>query len=125
VKRLAAACTLMAGTWLAYAGAADITERQAPTRGGAPEKVARVLVAGSGGERVKAAVYDPAGKQAGMADNICLAHRFFVHRDDTSRGEVWALQTMRSSNYYLEDYSVDLVGIPPILSTTVEGLLTP
>jgi hypothetical protein len=84
-----------------------------------------VLVAGSGGERVKATLYDPAGRVADAADDICLAHRFFIHRDEASRGEVWMLRTERPSNYSLEDYEVDLFGIPPILSTTLDGLLAP
>jgi hypothetical protein len=35
------------------------------------------------------------------------------------------LRTERPSNYSLEDYEVDLFGIPPILSTTLDGLLAP
>ncbi len=84
-----------------------------------------VLVAGSGGERVKATIYNPAGEVAGTADDICLAHRFFIHRDDASRGEIWLLRTEPPSHYYFEDYTVDLLGIPPILSTTIDGLLAP
>lgn len=41
---------------------------------------------------------------------------------DASRGEIWMLQTSMPGQYGIEDYEIDLFGVPPILSTTREGL---
>jgi hypothetical protein len=81
-----------------------------------------VLAAGSGAERVKATLYNAQSEVVEVADNVSLAKRMFVTRDDASRGEVWMLQTSMPGHYGIEDYEIDLFGVPPILSTTREGL---
>lgn len=84
-----------------------------------------IQAAGSGGERVKVGLYDADGKLVEEQDNICLIHRFVVSRKDASKGDIWMLKTGKASDYDLEDYFIDLFGVPPVLSTERGDLLMP
>ena len=84
-----------------------------------------VLASGEGGERVKASLYDASDKLVKTQDDINLDYKFIVSRPDASQTEIWRLKTGRPSHYYFEDYSIDLLGVPPILSRKKECLLEP
>lgn len=82
-------------------------------------------VAGDGAERVKASVYDAAGELFETQDQINIAHKFIVSRKDTSKGEIWSIKTGKATDFTLEDFRIDLIGIPPIMSTEKGSLLAP
>lgn len=84
-----------------------------------------VRVAGEGGERVKASLFGPDGALVQTADNISTPHKLIVTRDGQARGEVWKLKTERPSSGPMEDYYIDLIGVPPILATDKASLLAP
>ncbi len=85
-----------------------------------------VKVAGeNAGERVKAALYDPAGKLVEEMGDISQAHQFVAAPRDASAGEIWSLQLDRPGSGVLEDFHVRLQGVPPLLSHNPESLLKP
>ena len=84
-----------------------------------------IRVSGGGeGEGVKAAVYDAAGQKVGEQDNI-EGHQFLLQRPSAAETEIWRLQLAKPSQGVLEDYYVQLQGIPPILATYPEALPRP
>ncbi|MCX7824394.1 MAG: right-handed parallel beta-helix repeat-containing protein [Verrucomicrobiae bacterium] len=76
-------------------------------------------------ERVKAALCDSAGNKIEEKDNIAQAHQFVANPQDTSQGEIWSLRLDRPSTGVLEDFHVQLQGVPPVLSCSREALLKP
>jgi hypothetical protein len=85
-----------------------------------------IKVSGEGSaESVKAALFDPAGNAVEEKDNISQAHQFVGVPKDAAHGEIWSLQLDKPSTGVLEDCYVQLQGIPPLLSSTREGLLKP
>jgi hypothetical protein len=84
-----------------------------------------VQAAGSGGERVKIAICNPAGEVVDGQSDVSIANRFVITRSDPEAGEIWSIKAEKSPGYYLEDYSLDLYGVPPILATAREALLMP
>ncbi|MDD4870510.1 MAG: right-handed parallel beta-helix repeat-containing protein [Kiritimatiellae bacterium] len=85
-----------------------------------------VKVAGdSPGELVKAMLVNPDGSVVEEKDNIGTAHRFHVTRSDTSKGASWSIRFAKPSQAVLEDFYVNLRGIPPVLAGTRETLLIP
>jgi len=90
-------------------------------------------VAGSSvGERVKAALCNASGKVIEEADNITRPHVFAVEIEERAGntqhvppGEVWSLRIARPTEGVLEDYYVQLLGVPPLLSCSREALLKP
>lgn len=76
-------------------------------------------------ECVKAALIDPAGNQVEEKDNISQAHQFVAKPTNTTRGEIWSLRLAKPSTGTLEDFHVQLQGIPPLFSHTRESLLQP
>jgi len=82
-------------------------------------------VSGQGNERVKATLYDASGAEVETRDQISVAHAFVVRRDDATAGEIWRLHLERPSEFGLEDYAVDLFGVPPILASDKASLLMP
>jgi hypothetical protein len=76
------------------------------------------------GEGVKATLYDAAGKPVGEKDDVAQAQQFEITRAKATAGEIWSLKTERASHIYLEDYYIDLRGIPPLLSPSREAVLT-
>jgi hypothetical protein len=79
----------------------------------------------SSSEAVKATLLDPAGQPVEVKDNISQWHQFVALPKNTTQGEIWSLQFEKPSSGALEDFYVDLQGIPPLLSPTREGLLKP
>ena len=58
-------------------------------------------------------------------DNIGQAHQFLAAPKGSPQGEIWSLRFDKPSAGVLEDFYVQLQGIPPLLSPTREGLLRP
>jgi hypothetical protein len=77
------------------------------------------------GERLKAALHDSSGTLVEEKDNIAQPHVFVVKRDDVSEGEIWSLRVSKPSEGVLEDYYVELLGVPPLVSYSREALLRP
>ncbi len=85
-----------------------------------------VRVAGQGtGEGIRATLLDPRGGVFGQVDNQFETHQFEVGLDPPSAGEVWALQLERPSQMTWDDHSVDLRGVPPLLSAAGATPLAP
>ena len=81
---------------------------------------------GAGAERVKVSVYDPKGKLVETQDKIgSMAHKFVVNRKDASKEAIWSFKTEQATGFSLEDFHIDLVGIPPILALEKGSLLVP
>lgn len=77
----------------------------------------------SAAEAVKATLFDAAGRQVDQKDDITGVRQFEVTLPEPSRGETWSLETTRPAHGSLEDYFLDLVGIPPLLAPTAETVL--
>jgi hypothetical protein len=92
-----------------------------------------VRVTGSSvGERVKAALRNASGDVLEEADNITRPHLFTVEREHRLRepkdgpgGEIWSLRISRPTEGVLEDYYVQLLGVPPLMACTRDALLKP
>lgn len=92
-----------------------------------PKGVAEFAVkvsGGSPGESVKASLCGPSGQVVEMKDNI-ESHQFLVAGAAESAGSVWSLRLERPSEGVLEDYYVLLQGIPPVMASDRDALLTP
>lgn len=76
-------------------------------------------------ERVMAALYDAEGKLVEEKDDLAQAHQFVGTRADASKGEIWSLRLSKPSHGVLEDFSVRMQGIPPVLSGSRDALLKP
>ncbi|MBU4460908.1 MAG: right-handed parallel beta-helix repeat-containing protein [Verrucomicrobia bacterium] len=74
-----------------------------------------VRVTGSGGEGVKAAILDPSGRIVQTQDDISRPAVLRVERSASPNDEVWRLRLERPSTLRLEDYSLQILGIPPLL----------
>lgn len=74
-----------------------------------------VRVVGSGGEGVKASILDPSGRVVQTQDDISRPAVLRVERSATPNDEVWRLRLERPSTLSLEDYSLQILGIPPVL----------
>jgi hypothetical protein len=77
------------------------------------------------GERAKAALVDPAGKVVEERDAIALPHVFVGRRADASKEEVWSLRVGKPSVGVLEDFYIDVLGVPPLLAGSRGALLRP
>ena len=85
-----------------------------------------IKVFGQGqGEAIKATLYDPQGNAVQEKDNIVQAHLFDVTLKEASKGEAWSIEFARPSGTTMEDFSVDILGIPPLLAPSPEALLRP
>lgn len=80
---------------------------------------------GNEAERVKVVVQDEHGKVLGERDNIAQAYQFVISREGFARDEVFTLRFHRPSIGVLEDFYVQLQGIPPLLSVARGALLRP
>lgn len=75
-----------------------------------------VRMVGSGdGEGVKASIVDPSGCAVQTQDNIARPHVFLAVPPVGTEDARWRLRVERPSKLALEDYSVQLFGIPPVL----------
>ena len=84
-----------------------------------------VQAAGQGGERVKVSVYSALGILVEQKDQISVVHKFFGQRKDASKGELWRIRVDRPTGFTLEDFSLELFGVPSILARDKDSLLKP
>lgn len=77
------------------------------------------------GEGVKAALIDPAGQTVQEKDNITRTDMLSVELPEGSPGEIWALKLDRPSGVAMEDYHVDLLGVPGLLAPSKAAVLQP
>ena len=84
-----------------------------------------VVRGGDPGEMVKAGVYDPAGKLVAEEDSIAGRHQFVVSPAAEARGKVWSVRLDRPTQGAMEDFSVELQGVPPFLAGSPEAVLAP
>ena len=88
-------------------------------------------VSGGGGtEQVKAAIINAKGETIEEVDNISQAHQFVVSaiaqsNDKSEPGQIWSIRLNRPSTGVMEDFQVQLQGIPAVLAHTREDLLKP
>ena len=76
-------------------------------------------------ERIKAALRDPAGHTVEEKDSIAEAHQFIARPKSESAGEIWSLRLDKPAIGIVEDFHVQLQGVPPVFSHTRESLLKP
>lgn len=85
-----------------------------------------VKVTGGGiGEAVRVSLLGPDGRTVEERDNILKPHLFVAKPLDPARGEVWSLRFAKPSEGVLEDFFVDLLGVPPLLAGSPGSLLKP
>jgi len=77
------------------------------------------------GERIKAALRDPTGNTVEEKDSIAEAHQFLARPKSDSAGEIWSLRLDKPTVGVVEDFHVQLQGVPPVLSHIRESLLKP
>jgi hypothetical protein len=77
------------------------------------------------GERIKAALRDPDGRTVEEKDSIAEAHQFVAKPKSDSVGEIWSLRLDKPTVGVVEDFHVQLQGVPPVFSHTKESLLKP
>lgn len=76
-------------------------------------------------ERVKATLRDPTGKTVAEADSIFEARQFVAAPVNPAQGEIWSLRLDKPATGILEDFFVQLQGVPPVLAHAPEALLKP
>ena len=76
-----------------------------------------------GGESLKATLCDPAGKVVESADNILRASQFTQELPEPSPGGIWSLLIELPSAGIMEDYRVDMFGVPPLLAGSEGAVL--
>jgi hypothetical protein len=84
-----------------------------------------LALGGDPGEGAKAGVYDASGALVQEADNILRRQQFVITRPARAPGEIWSVRVERASQLFLEDFSLQLQGIPPFLSGSPEAVLAP
>ncbi|NOX55712.1 MAG: hypothetical protein GXP27_14980 [Planctomycetes bacterium] len=84
-----------------------------------------VRIFGEGREAVGAAVFDPEGNQVWSRPAITSPEQFVGRPTKTQQGQVWRLQLRRPTTGPMEDFYVQLQGIPPLLSSNPKTLLKP
>jgi hypothetical protein len=77
------------------------------------------------GEGVKATLLDPSGNVVEEVDDLVEVHQFTVTLPQESAGEAWSLRIAKPSTLALEDYYIELRGIPGLFAPTKEALLRP
>ncbi|MBM3474736.1 MAG: right-handed parallel beta-helix repeat-containing protein [Armatimonadetes bacterium] len=77
------------------------------------------------GEGVHATLYDSQDQLVGDQDDITQPHQFVVERGATAEGEVWRLHLAKPSGMAMEDFHVQLQGLPPVIAPTKASLLIP
>lgn len=83
-----------------------------------------VKVTGDVSELVKVVISDEAGRIIAERDKI-RCEQFVVKRENVKREEIFVIRFERPSVGVLEDFYVQLQGIPPLLAPVKEALLKP
>lgn len=84
-----------------------------------------VKIFGEGGERVNAAVFDPAGEQVWAKENIDIPQMYEGKPRSAGKDEVWRVRIGRPTDGTFEDNYIDLRGVPNVLAYAPEALLRP
>jgi hypothetical protein len=74
---------------------------------------------------VHATLHDAQDQLVGDQDDITQPHQFVVERKATAEGEVWRLHLAKPSGMVMEDFHVQLQGLPPVLAPAKASLLIP
>jgi hypothetical protein len=82
------------------------------------------VMGGDGTELVKVTVRDGVGRVVAERDNIALG-QFAITRENEESDEIFSVKFERPSIGVLEDFFVQLQGIPPLLAPVREALLKP
>ena len=82
------------------------------------------VMGGDGTELVKVTVRDGVGRVLAERDNIALG-QFAITRENEESDEIFSVKFERPSIGVLEDFFVQLQGIPPLLAPVREALLKP
>jgi hypothetical protein len=82
------------------------------------------VMGGDGTELVKVTVRDGVGQVVAERDNIAL-WQFAITRENEESDEIFSVKFERPSIGVLEDFFVQLQGIPPLLAPVREALLKP
>jgi hypothetical protein len=82
------------------------------------------VMGGDGTELVKVTVRDGVGQIVAERDNIALG-QFAITRENEESDEIFSIKFERPSIGILEDFFVQLQGIPPLLAPVREALLKP
>jgi len=82
------------------------------------------VMGGDGTELVKVTVRDGVGRVVAERDNIAL-WQFAITRENEESDEIFSVKFERPSIGILEDFFVQLQGIPPLLAPVKEALLKP
>jgi hypothetical protein len=82
------------------------------------------VMGGDGTELVKVTVRDGVGQVVAERDNIALG-QFTITRENEESDEIFSVKFERPSIGILEDFFVQLQGIPPLLAPVREALLKP
>ncbi len=77
------------------------------------------------GERVQATLFDPQNRLVQHQDNIAEAMQMLRELPAPSEGGAWRLKLERPTQNIMEDYFVELQGLPPWLASSPEALLRP
>ncbi len=91
---------------------------------GTTEFGAKVFGQGSG-EAVDAAIFDPSGKQVWNYANITTPEQYVANPTPAQTGKAWQIRFTKPKNVTMEDFSLQLQGIPPLLSGAADALLKP
>ncbi len=83
-----------------------------------------VKIYGEGQEAVGLEIIDPAGETAWKNPTVTEPEQF-VGSPQSKVGEVWTLKLSRPATGPMEDYYIELQGIPPFLATDPSSLLVP
>ncbi|WP_442506468.1 right-handed parallel beta-helix repeat-containing protein [Novipirellula sp. SH528] len=84
-----------------------------------------VKIYGAGGERVNAAVFDPAGTQVWVKQNIDIPTLYEGKPRTAGKDEVWRVRIGKPTDGAFEDNYIELRGVPNVLAYTPEALLKP
>ena len=76
-------------------------------------------------EGVKITLIDASGNEVETKDNITQPYIFIANSENSNSGEIWAIKIEKPSAASFEDYYVQLLGIPPLVSCSKEALLMP
>jgi hypothetical protein len=76
-------------------------------------------------EAVKITLLDASGNGIETKDNITQPYVLITNREDTNSGEIWAIKIEKPSATSFEDYYIQLLGVPPLVSCSKEALLMP
>mgnify|MGYP003872245961 CR=1 FL=1 len=82
------------------------------------------VMGGDGNELVKVIVRDGVGRVVAERDNIAVG-QFVITRESDEGDEIFSVRFERPSVGVLEDFFVQLKGIPPLLAPVKEALLKP